>query len=166
MDLTVMAMSVPTNSFIILGGGPFLSYRPEQYCRSAVQKFFCNLEVLSSSPFQAQTVIDGHSVLLTNEILSETLIVPINGVLLATESEVRAHGFNFEEAGRALCLTAPDQPTNFLALHLTEDLRVFHWFISRIFLPRSYSWDESQLCTTNECTTSTTKHICPHKTRG
>ncbi|CAN0859830.1 hypothetical protein LINGRAHAP2_LOCUS7773 [Linum grandiflorum] len=124
-----------------LGWGPFLSYHPEQYCRSAVQKFFCNLEVISSSPFQAQTVIDGRSVLLTHEILSEILIVPINGVAFATESEVRAHGFNFEEAGRALCLTAPDQSINFLALHLPEDLRVFHWFISRIFLPRSFSWD-------------------------
>ncbi|CAN0843255.1 hypothetical protein LINGRAHAP2_LOCUS3776 [Linum grandiflorum] len=109
-----------------LGWGPFLSYHPEQYCRSAVQKFLCNLEVISPSLFQAQTVIDGRSILLTHEILNKTLIVPISGVLFATESEVRAHGFNIEEAGRALCLTPPDQPTNFLALHLPKDLRIFH----------------------------------------
>ncbi|CAN0880707.1 hypothetical protein LINGRAHAP2_LOCUS13807 [Linum grandiflorum] len=124
-----------------LGWGPFLMYHPDQYCPSAMQKFFCNLEVTCPSPFQAQTVIDGRTVLLTHEILSETLVVPIGGVLFSTETEVRAHGFNFEEAGRALCLTPPDQPTNFLALHLPEDLRVFHWFISMIFLPRSFSWD-------------------------
>ncbi|CAN0908273.1 hypothetical protein LINGRAHAP2_LOCUS25198 [Linum grandiflorum] len=124
-----------------LGWGPFLIYRLEQFCHSAVQKFFCNRQVTSSHPFQAESVIDERSVIINHAILSETILVPIGGVLFTTESEIRAHGFNFEEARRALCLTPPDQPTNFLALPLLEDLCVFHWFISRIFLPRSLAWD-------------------------
>ncbi|CAN0920119.1 hypothetical protein LINGRAHAP2_LOCUS31849 [Linum grandiflorum] len=124
-----------------LGWSSFLNYIPETFCRIAVQKFYCNLAVISTTPLQAQTVVDDRVILINPEVISQLTVVPIAGFPYHSELEIRAQGFNLEAAGVGLCHTAPDRGTFFHISFLPNDLRVLHWFISRMFLPRSFALD-------------------------
>ncbi|CAN0875958.1 hypothetical protein LINGRAHAP2_LOCUS11017, partial [Linum grandiflorum] len=124
-----------------LGWTSFLNYVPHIYCQTAVQKFYYNLAVISNTPLQAQTIVDGRVILVNPEVLSQLTVVPIGGLPYLSDLDIRAQGFNLEAAGVALCHTAPDCPTQFHISFLSHDLRVLNWFITRIFLPRSFALD-------------------------
>ncbi|CAN0913138.1 hypothetical protein LINGRAHAP2_LOCUS27743 [Linum grandiflorum] len=85
--------------------------------------------------------MDGRVILLNPEVLSQLVVVPLTGLPYCLEAEIRAQGFNLEAAGTHLCSTPPDRLTHFHISFLHENLRVLHWVITRIFLPRSFGWD-------------------------
>ncbi|CAN0830976.1 hypothetical protein LINGRAPRIM_LOCUS3437 [Linum grandiflorum] len=127
----------PYRYILSLGWSSFL----HTFCRTAVQKFYCNLAVISVQHLQAQTVVDGRVILFNPGVTNQLVVIPIEGIPYCSELEIHSQGFDFEVAGAALCSSPPDRLTHFNISFLLEDLRVLHWFVTWIFLPRSFAWD-------------------------
>ncbi|CAN0917253.1 hypothetical protein LINGRAHAP2_LOCUS30177 [Linum grandiflorum] len=131
----------PYRYILSLGWSSFLHYILNTFCRTAVQKFYYNLAVISVQPLQAQTVVDGRVILFNPGVISQLAVIPIEGIPYYSELEIRSQGFDFEATSAALCSSPLDRLTHFNISFLPEDLRVLHWFITRIFIPRSFAWD-------------------------
>ncbi|CAN0917645.1 hypothetical protein LINGRAHAP2_LOCUS30430 [Linum grandiflorum] len=131
----------PYRYILSLGWRSFLHYIPDTFCRTAVQKFFCNLYVIFVQRLHAQTVVDGSVILFNPGVISQLAVIPIEGIPYCFELGIRSQGFDFKAAGAALCCSPPDRLTHFNISFLPEDFCVLHWFVTRIFLPRSFAWD-------------------------
>ncbi|CAN0884847.1 hypothetical protein LINGRAHAP2_LOCUS14961 [Linum grandiflorum] len=107
-----------------LGRSSFLYHIPETFSRTVVQKFFCNLSVVSIHPLQAHFTIDGRMILLNPEVLSQLVVVPLDGLPYCSEIEIHTQGFNIEVAGANLCASPPNRLTHFIS-HFFMKLCVF-----------------------------------------
>ncbi|CAN0837050.1 hypothetical protein LINGRAHAP2_LOCUS1679 [Linum grandiflorum] len=73
-----------------LGWSSFLNDILQTYCRTAVQKFYCNPAVISTTLLQGQTIVDGRVILVNPKVLSQLTVVPIGGLPYLSDLGIRA----------------------------------------------------------------------------
>ncbi|CAI0548136.1 unnamed protein product [Linum tenue] len=123
-----------------LGWRDILPNRNFGFCPEAVRMFYANMKpCLHISPPCFITIVYNFLITINVELLSLQLGIPIAGAEVMNESDFHSAEFN---EGDALRLYTRDTgryyPSEFHAGRLPDDLKVLHFYISRLFLPRSF----------------------------
>ncbi|CAL1408271.1 unnamed protein product [Linum trigynum] len=111
------------------------SFRPE-----AVRMFYANMRpCFNTDPPTFTTTVYNYLLTISVDLLSYLLGYPIQGAEVVDEVDFAAVDFNENEA---MHLYARDigayHPTRFDARRLPDDLKILHFYITRVFLPRSH----------------------------
>ncbi|CAI0458048.1 unnamed protein product [Linum tenue] len=111
------------------------SFRPE-----AVRMFYANMQpCFNTDPPTFTTVVYNYLITVTVDILSYLLGYPVAGAEVLDEGDFQEAGFNEVEAIRLYTRDTGEYHSSQLATgRLPDDLKVLHFFITRVFFPRSH----------------------------
>ncbi|CAI0402556.1 unnamed protein product [Linum tenue] len=124
-----------------LGWSALLDDQRFLHCPEAVRLFYVNLrQGRGAEPKSFTTLVYDHEITVTPDLLASVLSLPHQGWRVGFEGEFVDLGFDFGTAlndlirdiGRAF-------PTMLAAGRLPDDLKVFHFFLTRCLLPRDIS---------------------------
>ncbi|CAL1401036.1 unnamed protein product [Linum trigynum] len=123
-----------------LGWGDILPNRNYGFRPEVVRMFYANMKTcLHISPPCFTTIVYNYLITLNVELLSLLLGIPISGAEVMNELDF--HSVEFNE-GDALRLYTRDigryYPSEFHSGRLRDDLKVLHFYTTRLFLPRSF----------------------------
>ncbi|CAI0461073.1 unnamed protein product [Linum tenue] len=123
-----------------IGWGGILPNRNFGFRPEVVRMFYANMKpCLHISPPCFTTIVYNYLITLNVELLSLLLGIPVSGAEVMNELDF--HSFEFNE-GDALRLYTRDTgryyPSEFHSGRLPDDLKVLHFYITRLFLPRSF----------------------------
>ncbi|CAI0423224.1 unnamed protein product [Linum tenue] len=123
-----------------LGWGDILPNRNFGFRPEAVRMFYANMKpCLHVSPPCFTTIVYNYLITLNVELISLLLGIPVSGAEVMNELDF--HSVEFNE-GDALRLYTRDTgryyPSEFHSGRLPDDLKVLHFYITRLFLPRSF----------------------------
>ncbi|CAN1185288.1 hypothetical protein LINPERPRIM_LOCUS39064 [Linum perenne] len=125
-----------------LGWSALLSEQHTTVYPDAVCQFYANLKLegpLFAGKFN--TFVDGHMIFVTPQLLSQVLNLPFLGNRLFSTDDFRYFNFDSRAAiGKWTGDTFTDCDATSV-LNLPDNLKVFHFFLTQIFLPRSISSD-------------------------
>ncbi|CAN1255524.1 hypothetical protein LINPERPRIM_LOCUS9018 [Linum perenne] len=121
-----------------LGWSSLALPRPFTCYPDAVYQFYTNLR-LEGNLHQGRfsTFVDGHIIFVTPNLLSQVLALPRVGVSIFDETDFALLNFN---PGAALSKWTGDSYPSLAYASvsaLPDSLKLFHYFLTRIFLPRS-----------------------------
>ncbi|CAN1182079.1 hypothetical protein LINPERHAP2_LOCUS35779 [Linum perenne] len=119
-----------------------LPVNPQSFCQDPIRRFYANLQVVTTSPLQLWTVVNGIEFTISPEFLGFIIPMELYGLILADDYDLIAHGFNHISALQSMALTHFDDPVHPKVSCLSDHLRVLHFMITRHFLPRSDARDE------------------------
>ncbi|CAL1411551.1 unnamed protein product [Linum trigynum] len=125
-------------------GWEFLINLPAQpACPELVKHFYSNLRCLGIQTKRFSTLVYGHLLSIPMRALSIILGYPSSGLALSHTSEMWKFDFNLHVEGAKFS----GQPVGssfevFPASRLCPKLRIFHYFLTRVLLPRGYSRDQ------------------------
>ncbi|CAL1369831.1 unnamed protein product [Linum trigynum] len=109
------------------------------FCPEIIQLFYSNLQSPGLSSRSFHSMVFGHAFAIHIDDLSMLLNIPVHGVTLADESEFPLFAFNLVEKFLAI-IGHPPGPNNTLPVTvLPPPLRLLHYYIVRVFLPRDHS---------------------------
>ncbi|CAI0381699.1 unnamed protein product [Linum tenue] len=121
-----------------LGWGSLLEDQRFSFCPEAVRMFYVSMKRgPGPEPSFFTTVVYNHKIKVTPDLLASVLSLPHTGLRAGFDGEFHELGFDFmtslslltEDTGRYF-------PNHLDAGRLPDDLKVFHWFLTRCWLPR------------------------------
>ncbi|CAL1388652.1 unnamed protein product [Linum trigynum] len=108
------------------------------YCPEAVRMFYASLRRdHNPRPAFFSSTVYGFSHTVTMELLSQTLQLSTEGRSLMSEHDFYLYLFNPKDAIARLTSVEPSDSNSTLLCHLPDELKVLHFYITRIFLPRT-----------------------------
>ncbi|CAL1371235.1 unnamed protein product [Linum trigynum] len=110
-------------------------FRPE-----AVRMFYANMKpCYNTVPPSFTTIVFNYLITVNVELLSLLLGIPINGFEVMDAQDFQSVGFDEVAAFRRYTQDTGRYYPNMLSSgRLPNDLKVLHFYITRVFLPRSY----------------------------
>ncbi|CAL1378562.1 unnamed protein product [Linum trigynum] len=124
-----------------LGWGSLLDDAPTLVCPAAVRLFYSNLRHFGLHSRTLTSLMAGHLMMLPAADIGNLLHFPVIGENLAAVSEFGLFNFNLAEEAERLSGFLPGPDGTIPSLVLLPTLQVFHYFLSRVFLPRSTQLD-------------------------
>ncbi|CAL1395156.1 unnamed protein product [Linum trigynum] len=109
-------------------------------CPEPVRMFYANMKpCFNTIPPSFTTIVFNYLITINVELLSLLLGIPIHGAEVMDASDFQSVRFNEIEALRLYTRDTGRYYPNMLASgRLPDDLKVLHYYITRVFLPRSY----------------------------
>ncbi|CAL1412665.1 unnamed protein product [Linum trigynum] len=124
-----------------LGWGSLLQNPPSLVCPELVRYFYSNLRSFGLHSRSFTTVMFGHQVTIPVEDLGQILDLPSVGESLSHSSELWLFNFNIAEEFVQLTGLHPGPDLSLPVNLVLPHLRVLHFAITRIFLPRTQALD-------------------------
>ncbi|CAN0917744.1 hypothetical protein LINGRAHAP2_LOCUS30486 [Linum grandiflorum] len=117
---------------------------PTEFSPLATKLFYSNMRSSKIYPNTYTTIIMDDHIRFSVQVLSCLLDIPIIGQVINEEADMWRIGFDGLSAFLELCPGFPlgFLPSKLLARFLPSPLRLLHYFITRIILPRSFCLDE------------------------
>ncbi|CAN1325784.1 hypothetical protein LINPERPRIM_LOCUS33612 [Linum perenne] len=129
----------PDTLIAALGWGPVITEQPTKVYPDTVYQFYANLKLegpLTSGKFS--TYVDGHVIIVTPLLLAQVLGLPLYGDSISSLDQFYLADFNPCDAlSHWTGETYSDQAFSTVS-KLPDNLKVFHFFLTRILLPRSH----------------------------
>ncbi|CAL1389919.1 unnamed protein product [Linum trigynum] len=110
------------------------------FCPEAVRMFYSNMRpCYNTHPPSFTTIVFNFLITINVNLLSQLLGIPINGAEVMDETDFQDVGFNEVAAIRTYMHdTGRYYPSALSSGRLPDDLKVLHFYITRVFLPRSH----------------------------
>ncbi|CAI0393005.1 unnamed protein product [Linum tenue] len=123
-----------------LGWGDILPNRNFGFRPEAVRMFYANMKpCLHISPPCFTTIVYNYLITLNVELISLLLGIPVAGAEVMNELDFHSVEFNERDALRLYTRdTGRYYPSEFHSGRLPDDLKVLHFYVTRLFLPRSF----------------------------
>ncbi|CAN1121989.1 hypothetical protein LINPERHAP2_LOCUS1117 [Linum perenne] len=129
----------PDSLIAALGWSPVITEQPTKIYHDAVYQFYANLKLEGPlSVGKLSIYVDGHIIFVTPLLLAQVLSLPLYGDSISTSDEFYLANFNpCVTLSQWIGETYSDQAFS-TASKLPDNLKVFHFFLTRILLPRSH----------------------------
>ncbi|CAN0892957.1 hypothetical protein LINGRAHAP2_LOCUS17877 [Linum grandiflorum] len=117
---------------------------PTEFSPLATKLFYSNLRSSRTFPNTFTTIVMDDHIRFSAQVFSCLLDIPIVGQVLNDEADLWRQGFDGLAALLEICPAFPlgFLPSKFQVNFLPSPLRLLHYFITRVLLPRSFSLDE------------------------
>ncbi|CAN1294625.1 hypothetical protein LINPERPRIM_LOCUS22535 [Linum perenne] len=129
----------PDTLIAALGWGPVITEQPTKVYPDTVYQFYANLKLegpLSSGKFS--TYVDGHIMIVTPLFLAQVLRLPLYGDSISSLDQFYLADFNPSASLSHWTGESCSDQAFSTASKLPDNLKKFHFFLTRILLPRSH----------------------------